>query len=976
MSRLELTTFGVPHIRIDGRSVEALSARKAQALLIYLAMTRQQHSRQALAGLLWSDMPETKARQNLRVTLTRMREPLEDYLIIRRRSLLINDASDSWLDVKEFESCLASATPTLNQLQRAADLYRGHFLNDFALRDAPLFEEWVRPLQERYRQMAMEAIYRLARHHTEQKQYSTAITYANRLLLLEPWMEEAHRQLMLLLALSGQRSAALTQYESCCAMLLEELGVEPSAATVALYEQILREEIQPDVHTIPLEVSPPVRTAPDQIPAAVKHFVGRSGETAALEKALCAEDGPPVHALVGMGGVGKSALAIQLARGIQKVFPDGVLWASATTSEPMAILESWAAAYGYDFTRIADLESMAAAFRGLLAEKRVLIVLDDVTSMSRIRPLLPGGEQCRVLLTTRDQDLARALNAEVWPLRELSTGNGRLLLSAILGQNRVAAEAEAADEICALLQNLPLALEITAQRLKSRPRRQLADMARRLHDETQRLSWLKISDREVRVSFFVSWGSLDAERQRVFALIGLFNGRSFAAEAMAHIAEMDSYPMEDRLFDLVNLSLLSEEEGRRYRQHALLADFAREQLGEDRVVEGYGRFASYYLHFAQQNQHDYDALRPEWDNLMAAMAAAYAHQLWQTVIDFADALHDAWFTRGRFSQARIGFQWAYESARSQQYLHGMAKFLLLRGQAGVKQSDYESATDALVQSLQLFENELADKSGVVAVKYELAEIAVEQAHFLEARDLLETCFFICKEHETGAISIADVLYKLADVEYAQGTTEEEDQSAKQKLLEALRIYEVEDNQEGLVRTLRKLGTIATTSEKDFAQAQTYIEDALQICENLADKREHGLLLYNLAGVNLYKHLHTSANSLDQARQNARQSLNIQILTGDQRSQAQVYWLLSRIELASENFQTAIVHAQEAKKVVDRIRDNSGRIFVRKHLADVFISMERPMDACKELHEAYNIAASSRHPLVSSLREQLETLLCH
>ncbi|MCB9006192.1 MAG: hypothetical protein H6656_02185 [Ardenticatenaceae bacterium] len=974
MSRLELTTFGVPHIRIDGRIIESLSARKAQALLIYLAITRQQHSRQALAGLLWGEMSEEKARRNLRVTLTRIRVPLEKHLIIRRRSLRMNDVDDVWLDAAEFETCLATATPTLEQLQRAAALYQGHFLDDFVLRDAPLFEEWIRPLQERYRQMAMEAIYRLAKYHTEQKQYSVAITFANRLLLLEPWMEEAHRQLMLLLALSGQRSAALTQYDSCRNMLLEELGVEPTAATIALYEQILREEIQPDTQPIAIETRTPPRAAPIQIPAAVKHFVGRSTEAAAIEKTLCAADSLPVQALVGMGGIGKSSLAIQLARVVQKAFPDGVLWADATSSEPMAILESWAAAYGYDFTRIADLEGMAAAFRGVLAEKRALIVLDDVRSVSRIRPLLPGGEQCKVLLTTRDQDLARALNAQVWPLRELSPENGRLLLSTILGQSRVANETDAADEICTLLQNLPLALEITAQRLKSRPRRQLAEMAQRLRDETQRLSLLKISDREVRVSFAVSWGALDAARQRVFALIGLFNGRSFTAEAMAHIAKMDRFPLEDRLFDLVNLSLLREEDGRRYRQHPLLADFAREQLGED-VGEGYGRFATYYLHFAQQNQHDYDALRPEWDNLMAAMEAAHTHQLWQTVIDFADALHDAWFTRGRFTQARRGLQWAYESAQSQNNLHSVAKFLLLKGQASIKQSDYEIAKDTLTQSLQLYENELTDKSGIVAVKYELAEIAVEQAHFQVAKDLLETCFIICQEHQTGTISIADVLYKLADVEYAQGTTPEEDQSAKQKLLEALQIYEIEGDKEGLVRTLRKLATIATTSEKDFRQAQTYIENALQICTNLADKREHGLLLYNLAGINLYSHLYTHTNSLDQARNHAKQSLNIQIITGDQRSQAQVYWLLSRIELASENFHTAIVNGQDAKRLVDRIRDNSGRIFVRKHLADVFLSMERSMDACKELQEACDIAESSQHPLVNSIQEQLQTLSC-
>ncbi|MAT99882.1 MAG: hypothetical protein CL608_22300 [Anaerolineaceae bacterium] len=909
MSRLEITTFGVPHIKIDGRPIEQLSSRKAQALLIYLAVTRQQHSRQALAGLLWGEMTETKARRNLRVTLTRMREPLENHLIIRRRSLLVEDANELWLDVNEFETCLAPANPTLEQLQRAAALYKGHFLDDFVLRDAPLFEEWIRPLQERYRQMAMEAIYRLATYHTEQKQYSTAITYANRLLLLEPWMEEAHRQLMLLLALSGKRSAALTQYESCCEMLLEELGVEPAAATVALYEQILREEIQPDAQPISVETSTPVRAAPVQIPAAVKHFVGRSTEAADIEKALCAADSLPVQALVGMGGIGKSSLAIQLARAVQKAFPDGVLWANAASSEPMAILESWAAAYGYDFTRIADLESMAAAFRGVLAEKQVLIVLDDVTSVSRIRPLLPGGDQCRVLLTTRDQDLARALNAQVWPLRELSPENGRLLLSAILGQNRVSAEADAADEICALLQNLPLALEITAQRLKSRPRRQLAEMAQRLRDETQRLSLLKISDREVRISFSVSWEALDAERRRVFALIGLFNGRSFTAEAMAHIADMAQYPAEDRLFDLVNLSLLREEEGRRYRQHPLLADFAREQLGEDEG-EGYGRFASYYLHFAQQNQHDYDALRPEWDNLVAAMAAAHAHQLWQTVIDFADALHDAWFTRGRFSQARIGYKWAKLAAAEIKSPKQHADSCFYWGLACLEQSHYEEAISLFNQCLAEYQR-IEDLAGMAKVQANLARIALNQARYNDAAELFAFSKLI-KEEIKDQTGIAEIMKGEARLAYRLGDYAK----AYEVGCNALSIYETVDDKLGIIQTLgllvNSLIELHRRGDDRLALARSYSIRALSLAEMVQDQGELAVARYGLSRVL------TLSGQYAAAEEEANQSLLLLEKMGDRRTQAAVLMHLSESYFYQKNYHAALKTAYTANPIVSEL----------------------------------------------------------
>ncbi|MCP5097375.1 MAG: hypothetical protein GY943_17660, partial [Chloroflexi bacterium] len=366
MSQLELTLLGMPQIHIDGQPVNGLASRKAHALLIYLAYTKKPHTRQALAGLFWGEMTEESARRNLRVTLTKLRPILGDFLLIQRRSLAINTNSQIWLDINEFESCLQPTEPSLQQLHRAANLYKGHFLDQFNLRDAPMFEDWIRPLQERYRQMAMKALYMLTVYHTEQKQYRTGIDFAGRLLTLEPWMEEAHRQMMLLQTLSGQRSAALAQYETCRNILEEELGVEPSEATQLLYEGILNEEITEDLAESAIISTEKNVVPPFQAPAELPYFVGRTQQKQEISDQLINATQPQIQALVGMGGVGKSALAIQIAHALQDKFPDGVLWANVAASEPMAILESWAHLYGYDFTRIADVESMAASFRGVL----------------------------------------------------------------------------------------------------------------------------------------------------------------------------------------------------------------------------------------------------------------------------------------------------------------------------------------------------------------------------------------------------------------------------------------------------------------------------------------------------------------------------------------------------------------------------------------------------------------------------------
>ncbi|MCP4416073.1 MAG: tetratricopeptide repeat protein [Chloroflexi bacterium] len=962
MNRLNLTLLGMPQIKIDDQPITNLPSRKARALLIYLALTRQTHSRQHLAGFLWGEMTEDKARRNLRVLLTRLRKQLEPFLNIQRRELGINLDSDVWIDVDEFEACLAPAEPTLQQLHRAAKLYQGHFLDGFALRDALLFEEWQRPLQERYRQLAMDALYRLAVYHTQQKQYGMGIDFTGQLLGLEPWMEEAHRQMMLLQALSGQRTAALTQYETCRDVLMEEIGVEPSEATTTLYQQILNEEIDADANrpAIIPSTKPISWTPPFQPPAVPPHFVGRTTLQDKIISVLKTAVSPQIHALVGMGGVGKSALANQLAYTLQDDFVDGILWANVAASEPMSILESWAQLYGYDFTRIADVESMAAAFRGVLADKSVLIVLDDVTSAARIRPLLPTGDHNHVLLTARDQDLAHALHAKVWPLEELSQENGRLLFSNILGEERVQAEPDAAADICTLLQNLPLAVEITAQRLKSRPRRRLVDMAARLDDETKRLSLLKISDQGVRASFGISWETLDGGLRQVFQVMGLFNGRSFTADAIAHIVDQDPYLTEDRIYTLTTLSLVSEEGQTRYRQHALLADFAREKL-EDGEMEGVnGRLAQHYLQFAQRHPHDYDILRPEWDNLMAAMETAHTHQLWQTVIDFADALHDAWFTRGRFTQARKGYQWSLEAAAIVNNSQVQANINLQLGRASIKQSDYAAAEKYLTNGLHLFESR-SDQKGIADINYEIAEIATEKSDFEKAQKCLAQCLSIRQQQDDNA-GIATVIYKMADIEYALRNAHKA-QSLGEK---ALTLRRKEADISGSVQALRLLASIAT-SMHNFEISIDLCQQALVLCEEIKDKQASGLVLYNLSFAQMMN------DELDVAYANAEKSLDLFVSMGNRRSHAQALWTLSQIDERMSNYHAAKEKGVLSLAICEELGDKWGQIFLMQHLGDIYINIKQLEDARGIWLEALTRAKIHKHPLAASLQERIDGL---
>jgi DNA-binding SARP family transcriptional activator len=246
---LRLALLGGLHISLGEAALAGFVSRKAQALLAYLAVTGRPHHRAALAGLLWGDLPEARAAGNLRVVLANLHDLLPHHLDIARTEVAFDRSSDHWLDVAEFErACQAGQAQAPGagppaQLAYAAGLYCGDFLEGFYVHDAPAFEEWALIERERLRQMQLQALHALTRSYSARGEHAAAIEAAGRLLALDPWREEAHRELMRLLALSGQRSAALAQYEQCRRLLRDELGLEPLEETTALYGRLVSGEI-------------------------------------------------------------------------------------------------------------------------------------------------------------------------------------------------------------------------------------------------------------------------------------------------------------------------------------------------------------------------------------------------------------------------------------------------------------------------------------------------------------------------------------------------------------------------------------------------------------------------------------------------------------------------------------------------------------------------------------------------------------
>ena len=224
---LQLRLLGNPEVHLDGGKVTGFRTAKAEALLYYLAMTGQEYSRETLADLLWGEMPEATAKRNLTKALSHLRKQVALFLAIEPETIGLDPAMDLWIDATVFEAAVVQglADGDLAQLTQAVQWYRGDLLTGFYIKQALPFEEWLLSERERLRELMLQALQRLVDEAIKAGETMTGLEYAHRLLALEPWQETAHRQLMLLLARSGRREAALAQYDTCRQILAEELGV-------------------------------------------------------------------------------------------------------------------------------------------------------------------------------------------------------------------------------------------------------------------------------------------------------------------------------------------------------------------------------------------------------------------------------------------------------------------------------------------------------------------------------------------------------------------------------------------------------------------------------------------------------------------------------------------------------------------------------------------------------------------------------
>jgi len=823
---LRIHLLGEFSLLYGDQPVTGVNTPRLQALLAYLLLHRKApQSRRYLAFMFWPDSSEAQARTNLRKLFHQLHQALPDadrFLWANGQTLKWRDDAPFSLDVADFEQALAQARSS-RQLQAAVDLYRGDLLPH-------CYDDWILLERERLRQMFAETLERLMTLLESERDYRAAISCAQRLLRLDPLRETAYRDLLRLHALNGDRTGVARVYRTCVTVLRRELGVEPGVETRQAYEQGLR--MAAAARQV-RETGPPVRT--DNLPVLLTCFIGREREIGEVQRLVAAHR---LVTLTGVGGIGKTRLALAVAETLRGTFADGVWHVDlATLADPALVTSAAAAVLG---VREEGEQPLLARLTGVLRAKHLLVILDNCEHLvAAVRPLvetlLSAAPDVWILVTSR---VALGVSGEVlWRVPPLPTpdmaqwaaaarpggAEGEPDLASALGRyasvqvfaDRAAAvlptfavtneNAWAVGRICQQLDGIPLALELAAARMKLLTAQQIAD---HLQDTLSLLTHgcptALPRHQTLRATLDWSHALLTPQEQALFRRLAVFAG-SFtleAAECVGSGAGIEQAQVLDGLAGLVDQSLVSVEpagQATRFRLHEITRQYARLRLAEaseEALVRN--RHLDFFCRLAEAleaNLHSilppgaFERLTQEYGNLQAALE-------WSTHADgdallglrLAAALTDFWELRGQLTAER-----------------GWLEGLLTR--VGV-------AAEPALRARAL--------RGAGRIAYYQGDFAAAQA-FLEQSLALDRAL-------NDRPRLADVLARLGLLFGAQGALDR----AEPYYQESLALYRALDERSGTGRVLSELGCVALR-QGDYIRAHALLEESLTLFRDPEDR---------------------------------------------------------------------------------------------------------------------------------------------
>ncbi len=931
MKHLAISLLGPFRATLNDQPI-AFEADTARALLAWLAMdTAVAHPRENLADLFWPDRSTTMALQNLRQALSRLRQAIQDktadppFLQITRQSIQFNPVGNTWLDAAEFQRrlaavkqhrhrCLEACRLCLEQLQAAAVLYRGDFLGGVSVAAAG-FETWRRLRQEQLHGQALWVLDRLVISHAQRREYEQVQHYARRELELEPWHETAHAYLMWALALTGQRKLALNQYETCQHILAQELGIAPAEETTALYAAI-RAGIQSNAGRYPL--TPGFPLAFHNLPLSLTPFIGRKTELAKLAE-LLNDPHCRLLTLVGLGGIGKTRLALEVAQAHQRYFRDGVYFVSLAGLAPAAsgsLPDQLAIAILTALQRSTHgspvlLNDPRTTLRNFLHKKETLLVLDNfeqlVESAALLTDILQEAPGVVCLVTSRERlnllgewvfevkgldypPLKSQMEAENYGAVQLFLHNARRARNDF---EATPANLAAVIHICRLLQGLPLGIQLAAAWISTLACEQIAA---RIEADMYSLPALYRNvperHRSLQAVFDHSWRLLNEQAQTVCSCLSVFHGDFDLAAAKAVAGASP-----ELLTALVHKSLLQADAADRYELHPLLQHYAAEKLAAApaRQAETLERHGQYYLQRLGRQRAALSgnavietraAIEADIENVRAAWRWAATHGQLEAINDGLEGLSRFYFLSGLAQEGSAVFGLAVEGVRAASEV-----------EAGLPKGPALPAPNA--QRRQVILGKLLA---------EQATFLNELAQYTEAIAVAQTVVELAQRHQAASLEIAGRL-QWGQALWRQGLYP----AAQARLEPALALARAESLPQALADCLRNLGIVAFY-QGDYPTAQTHFEQALLLGREVGDRWGEGAALGNLGLVAQYQ------ADFAQARDYFEQALNLYRQIGDPRREGIALSNLGTVLRAEGDYLKAKFYYEQTLHICAEIGD--------------------------------------------------------
>lgn len=1014
---MEFRVLGPLEVVCDAEMLDIGGPRQHIVLAMLLLESPRVLPVEQLVDAVWSDSPPATARSQIQICVSSLRRRLRDChgsaTISTRRPGYALDLGGASLDLHAFDSQVTAsrAAVTAGRIHDASQLLRRALGDWRGIPLAGIDSTAVRDAATRLEENRLAVLELYCDLELRLDRYADLITILGSEVDRNPLRERLRGQLMLALYRAGRQADALHEFRRARRTSVEELGIEPAEDLCQLERAILCGDTslmptRPPIETDHADQAPAV--VPRLLPVAVADFTGREASVAAVTAQLTAPrpsrwpSDMPIVVLTGCGGMGKSALALHVAHRVAAAFPDGQLFACMqSATQPVRsgqVLERFLRALGVPASAIPEtLDERAELYRNLLADRRVLVVLDDVTAEHQAIPLLPPGGGCAVLITSR-RKLTAVPGATRVELQVFSAESAVALLGRVIGEERIRDAEDDATELATLCGHLPLAIRITAARLAARPHWSLGTMVERLSDEASQLDELRHGDMAVRASLMLSYEALNPEARRLLRLLVLIDGPDFGAWACPPLLHVGMRTAQDLLDDLVESHLVDVAiEGHpvspltaRYRLHDLVRLFAQERaVTEDSPqtrTAAVARFLGALMFLAEsahRREHGGDFLilhgpatryplderlvtpllaKPlEWlakerQTLVAAVAQASAEGMSSLCWDLAISSVTLFETHALFDDWRETHEVALAAARRENDQLGEALVLYSLGELHAFEWRRFVVAEALYAEAMRTLSHLGCVQGMAMVLRNQAFIDRVTGDYELSRSRNEQALALFRE--TGdRMGEAFVLNSLAQIDIDF----DRDDDALDRLITATTICTQVQNRRLGAQVANRLGEVHLR-RGDGAAAEDAFATVLAFARQTGDRIAE---IYGLSGLGCVA---IERGELDDARSTLLRADRSAAEVGEQLGRCRVLLLLSKASLSEGDLPRARQEAEQALRIAARLSTPRWTAACSTQIGDVHAAEQRPELAVESWTVALRQLRTITPPLIGQIAD--------